>query len=482
MAALTAAAAAWAGVPDYARPVPNERTVPVVEQILKRVPPLRHERGRRWPMILWECGDFNPHPVEYYRALLARGLTQHLPLSTNSIPAAQALQAAGSPVILMQGESGPWPAKLAGAASNWAHRLEAGFAPASYVKPCLAMAEGWKIEAEVVRATLRQFKAAGVTVDGVWMDWEGDPMSGCEAFEQASHCSRCRATLPAAVLASAEAFHAYRRQRGLDLLAETLAAPVREVFPGCEVTNWMIVWSTPERPLRFWDDRWLPPTTPAGFTAANPVAYGNTVYWTCWNPAWPVDRAGVDRFYFHLLVRMVSDNQANMARAAPGGKVFPWVARYCPDDGDPAIPILSRERYREVLRHLWLRGVDGMQVFNASRQGLAKVVLGEVQDAAAVYDEMLAYREFLERGDVMNLAVPGPRDTGAVWSGLRLGQRALIRVFRQGPGTAPVTVEAWPGHAAALKATATGRTYLLTLEGGRVRVTRQGGWLERLGL
>ena len=442
----------------------------VIEQ---RVPPLRHERGGRWPMILWECGPLKPLPEATIKMLLARGLTPHIQMTTNHLVNALALKAAGAPVIMMQGAGGPWPAQLAGNDSNWAHRLDAGYTPASYVKPCLSSTEGWAIEADVVRATLRAYRDAGVTVDGVWMDWEGDPMSGSEAFAQASRCSRCRAMLPAAVMSSTNAFHVYRWRLYMDLLSTYLAAPVREVFPKCELTNWMMVWSTPERPVRFWDDRVLPPTAPAFFTAANPVAYGNTVYWKSWDKAWPVDREGVDRFYFHLLIRMVSDNEANLAQWAPQVNALPWVSRYCPDEEDPAIPIMSRERYREVLRHLWLRGVDGMQVFNAVRKGFEDLSIEEVEDAVAVYDELLTHREFLEGGRVLCLDVPGPRQEGVVWSGLVLGDRALVRAFTQGGGTATLKIEPWPGAAVELRVPAKGRTWLLEREGNKVK-TREG--------
>lgn len=262
LAVVTAAEGSWWNKPEYAVSVSNEVVPPPLQQILGHVPALKHERAGRWPMILWECGEFKPQPPDHYRQLLARGLTQHIQLDTNHIPVALALRAAGSPVIMMQGAGGPWPAQLAGHATNWAHRLDAGYKPESYVKPCLGSTTGWAIEADVIRATLRRFKEAGVTVDAVWLDWEGDPMSGLEAFEQASHCSRCRDTLPASVLATPEAFHTYRRRLYLDLLSAYLAAPVREIFPKCEVTNWMVVWSTPERPLRYWNDRLLPPTAP----------------------------------------------------------------------------------------------------------------------------------------------------------------------------------------------------------------------------
>lgn len=157
-----------------------------------------------------------------------------------------------------------------------------------------------------------------------------------------------------------------------------------------------------------------------------------------------------------------------MMRWAPHVRSIPWVARYCPDDEDPAIPIMSRERYREVLRHLWLRGVDGMQVFNPTRRGFSRIVLSEVQDAVAVYDEMLEHREFLESGDVMNLDVPGPEHDGVVWSGLRSGNQAVVRVFRQGKGEGTVTIEPWIGRPIELDVPSKGQTYLLRYDGTRV--------------
>ena len=33
------------------------------------------------------------------------------------------------------------------------------------------------------------------------------------------------------------------------------------------------------------------------------------------------------------------------------------------------------ERYREVLRHLWLRGADGMHIFQPRRTGFEDIVL-----------------------------------------------------------------------------------------------------------
>jgi hypothetical protein len=149
------------------------------------------------------------------------------------------------------------------------------------------------------------------------------------------------------------------------------------------------------------------------------------------------------------------------------------VIRWCPDVEDPKLPIMSRERYREVLRHIWLRGADGMQVFNATRRGHDELVLNEVADAVAVYDEMLAFREFLDNGEIMCTDVPPEQDDGVVWSGLRLADRAVVRVFKQGGGTAEVTVEPWPGAGITLPATDRGTTFVLVLADGQAHVAPQ---------
>ncbi len=446
-----------------------------LEKLAARVPPLKHPRDDRWPMILWESLPPGPQPVESYRALLARGLTQPLRLETNSIPVAILLQEAGSPVILMQGAGGNWPARLA---PDSAHVFEEGYKPGGRVQSCLSRHDGWAVQAGHVRATLQAFKQAGVTVDGVWMDWEGDPWSMWVQHEQASRCLRCRSELSRWVLASPEGCAAYSYRLYLWLLDTYLAAPVLEVFPRALVTNWMAVFSSVERPALYWSNDAVPPGMPGVMNASNPVAYGNNLFWErSWRPEYPLTREQADRFYMHLMLRMVSADTANRLRFRPECQSVPWVARWCPDIADEGrMPVLSREAYREALRHLWLRGVDGMQIFNATRPGYEDEVFAEVEDAVAVYDEMLEHAEFLDHGTVLNTAVPDVRDDGLLWSGLRLGDRALVRAVRQGAGEGAAMVEIWPEQPTAITADRRGRTLLLDrnlkLETGNLGVGR----------
>ncbi|MBU0714238.1 MAG: hypothetical protein KJ964_02640 [Verrucomicrobia bacterium] len=105
---------------------------------------------------------------------------------------------------------------------------------------------------------------------------------------------------------------------------------------------------------------------------------------------------------------------------------------------------MSRARYRELLRHLWLRGVDGMQIFNPSRKG---------HEDVAAYDEMLEFKEYLDEGEPFKLNLPKAQDDGVLWSGLRRAQSALVRLFKQGGGEAEIVVEPWPGKKVRLQAT-----------------------------
>jgi hypothetical protein len=438
----------------------------MLDEIGRTVPKLRHARGSRWPMIMWQAGPFEPQAPEVYQELLARGVTQHIRLDEAMIPTARALQAAGSPVIMMEGKGGNYPYSAAGDPAEWRHQFDDGYAPdeGEEIHACPAMIKGWAINADRIRASLQRFKDAGVTVNAVWMDWEVEPAAGAGNHEQAANCARCRATLPKSVLANEKAYDAYCLRKYVELVATYLAAPVAEIFPGCSTTNWGAMVVSPLHPMFGWRQGPFHPRVPAMFTATNPVAYGMTMFFEQWKPEYPLDREHVDQLYSHLLLREVSNETANRKIFAPHLQSIPWVTRWCNDGAqgqDAKRPIMSRERYREVLRHLWLRGIRAMQVFNPVQPGYEEMALYEVQDAAAVYDEMLEFRDLLDAGEAMNLAVPKIQDSGVVWSGVRFGDRAVVRAFKQGGGTGRVTIEAWPKKRTQLTATAAGDTYLL---------------------
>jgi hypothetical protein len=451
----------------YPRRMPEEKgKFSWYEAVLEKIPRLRHDRGSRWPLITWEGFSTEPQAPQYYQQLLARGLAQHVRLDPKMIDTALAIQRAGSPVIVMEGASGVFPASLAGEPAVWAHQFEDGYKPKGYTRPCPAIHVGWARCADQLRDTLRQFREKGVRIDAVWTDWENDPLYGEDRYEQAQHCKRCREILPRKTLASDERFRDYTARKFYELFGAYYAAPVLEFYPKCSVTNWLAQPSTPEEPQPGWSNNRGRIHMPPMVTAWNPTAYGAASWvWKARSKADQRDQEHVDQVYTNLLLRQVSLAGKLGERWAPEKEMIPWITRWVSEPPELEFPVMSRERYREVLRHLWLRGVAGMQIFSPRMKGYEDMAMPEVEDAVAAYDDMLAFREFSTDGEVLTYDIPREQDDSVVWSGMRLGDRAVVRVFKQGGGKATQTVRPWGEKEFALEATGEGRTYLLEKDG-----------------
>jgi hypothetical protein len=436
------------------------------EFVVKHIPPLKHPRGSRWPLVTWENFSTEPEKPEFYKQLLARGLAAHIRLDPHMINVALAIQKAGCPVIVLEGNGGPFPASLAGDPSKWAHQFDAGYKPKEYARPCPSIHTGWAIFADQLRQTLNQYKDHGVQIDAVWNDWEGDPLYGGDRFDQARHCKRCRDILPPKALSSASRFMDYTARKFYELWGTYYAAPVLEFYPKCSVTNWLAQPSTPENPQPGWSGERGHVYMPPMMTAWNPTAYGAASWvWGGRDKDDRRDQEHVDEIYTNLLLRQLSLTARLTRRWAPEKEIVPWIARWVTEPPELEFPVMSRERYREVLRHLWLRGTDGMQIFDPRSGGFEDMALAEVEDAVAIYDEMLAFRDFLDKGEILTYDVPRPHDKGVLWSGLKLDKQAVVRVFKQGGGKAKQRIRPWDTTAFDLEADATGQTYLLNENG-----------------
>ena len=437
------------------------------------VPNLQHDRGKRWPLMIWDVRSAEPFTDRTAKTLLERGFVAPVRLESAAIPVAQQVQKSGAPVILLDVKSGSWPYELVGDPAKWA----LSFAKDAQVNeawrrvPVPGRLEGWELAAQRLREILREFREAGVRVDAVWFDYENAPAN--VPYEAAKASREAGKEIPAAALANAESFDRYRRQLWIQLLSTYIAAPVREIYPAASVTNWMAVLSSPEIPATGWNNRPLPPTGPTLLSASNPVAYGvDAAYLALWDKEAPTDRREIDRAYVHLLLRQASADAANRRRVAPQIDAIVWVARDHKTLTDRTAPSMSRTAYREALRHLWLRGTDGMQIYNGLRAGHSATALAEVQDAATVYDELLKHRDFLDQGEVMNLETPPPQHDAALWSGLRLGDHALVRAVSLSGADTTVEIGGWQNFSLPVTATVDGVTYVVRLnrEAGRMEV------------
>jgi len=471
-------------------------TVPwTLPELFTRVPPLTHDALGRLPLIVIEpfrltpedrsFEEAKPLPAEVIKGLAVRGLTQWIPPDARYIPFALALQQAGARVVFMEGNAFNGPA---GEVPDGLHQLPADFVrdpeqPAQQPHyPCPLLLEGWRQKADSLRAMLKKYKDAGVQVDAAWLDWEIEPYPGKSQWNEARACSRCRAQFPPGVLDDFQRYRAFITRWRQSLFSTYVVAPFLEAYPTCSVTNWEVVISSPETPTPNWSGlRDIPPVSLGMFNTANPVVYGNTLWCKYhWQEAWqwPLDVPHMDRVYTAVMLGEISAHCANALRSAPDSRSVPWVDRFCADDRDPKIPILSRVRYREILRHCWLRGTDSMQIFNPNwfptDPTYQAIVTEEVEDVVQVYDEMLAYRPILERGQVMNTAAPGITDNGPIWSGRRLGDTVLLRAFTQATRAVQVTITPFSdADPVTLSCPPNGATYLLTRQDKRVKVERK---------
>ncbi|MBF0161406.1 MAG: hypothetical protein HQL88_03870 [Magnetococcales bacterium] len=431
--------------------------------IREQIPPLTHPRGNRWPLLIIAGVGFEPLPVAEIRMLLERGITQHLELKSSAIGAARRLKEAGAPVILTDGRNGAWPYNLEKDKTQWAHQYPAKLDVQPHWRdlPSPPLFRGWAVAAEQLRTTLNRFRQEQVPVDAIWLDYENEPSTA--NYYAAILSPSTLALMPPQAVADEASFRRYSRQLWIQLLSTYIAGPAREMFPKVSITNWVVTLSSPERPVLGWMNEPHPPMGATLFTATNPVAYGiDTAFLALWQKSYRLDQEHVDQFYSHILLRQVSADSANRQQQAPYLASIPWVGRWVADHPDKRVPILSRERYREVLRHLWLRGIDGMQVFNpVESTATLDMAVAEVQDAAAVYDEMLAYRDFLEKGTVLQLAHPAIQEDAALWSGLRLQDEAIVRLFWQGGAIGSLEIEPWPGSKVTLSSPTRGATFRL---------------------
>jgi carboxyl-terminal processing protease len=446
--------------PATAPAQPKKDQIPyTLTELFKRVPPLKHDASGRMQLIailpfrLDEKDDsyekFKPFPDEVYKELGKRGLTQWVPPREQYIPMALAMQKAGLRVEMMEGQAFNGPPDDV---KDSQHHLPKDFVrdpdqPAQQPHyPCPLLLEGWKLNADKLRATMQKYKDAGVTVDAVWLDWEIEPFGGESQWREAKACSRCQEMFPPGILDDHQKYRQFIVKLRDNLFSTYFAAPIAEVFPKASTTNWEVVYSSAQLPtLQCWGAGTLPPSDLGLFTAANPVAYGNTIYFDYhWKKVadWPLDTEHMDRVYTHVMFGQVSQHRQNAMKMGPWKQSVPWVDRYCPDDENPSIPVLTRPRYREILRHIWLRGTDSMQIFNPAHPEWTAVETEEIEDVVSIYDEMLEYRKFLENGTVLNVDVPEIKYEGAIWSGMRLGDEAVIRAFTEGKKT--VKTEIWP--------------------------------------
>lgn len=430
------------------------------------VTPLETVGHGRWPIVLWESGPPEEWSIGAIRAAAARGIVPAIRLHPRWLPLAERLQAAELPVIVVEGKGSgfpPWPYHLVGPwPPAWNLQYEDGseVPEAWHGLPVPSRLDGWAIAADGLRRVLTRFRLAGIRIDAFWMDYETQPsMLDYEAVRRAGNLD---GLVPREAMADAAGFAGYRRQLWHQLVSTYVAAPIREAYPAAAVTNWLAVISVPDNPTLSWSGEPHPTTGPMLFTHTNPVAYGfDRGLVESMGPITMAFPNQTDWAYLSLLLRQVSADAANRQRVAPYLGSMAWVARRVTVLNDTPVPAMSRSMYREALRHLWLRDVDAMAVFNPERPGHAAYQVGEVQDAVAAYGEMLPFSRLLTGGEAFGLEVPAADRMEPFWSGMRDANGAIVRVFNPLNTETELELEVWPADTVKLTVPPGGTNFLI---------------------
>lgn len=283
---------------------------------------------------------------------------------------------------------------------------------------------------EQVEFFLRGYAKAGAAVDFIFADWEIDgPIEWNDAWSNSKKCQRCRARLK-----HIDDFREFQRKLRTirsELQRQAFAQPARSRFTKALVGNYGVY---PHRGRRYWYDYYerLPEGAPfvadqkaryrewahefaaCRYSMAMPVVY-------TWYPifSW-YDFGNTDYRWFYNGLMVGSNAGQSTKRAAP---LVTFVHRHTtapPPNPDPAIKPFSPAIYQELLWHLLLRGHDGFFLW-CLQDELAE----ETRLVHEVYSASLAYEEFLNRGQPVSFDVP--KRPSAVVSGLRLGNRVLVR-------------------------------------------------------
>ena len=425
-----------------------------IQIVLDETKPLTFDRGNRLPLYLWPARDpgvlDDAQAEELVRLLDERGVGLVSSWSRKDVekslaaclPVARAQKKLGLRVNI--DATGPTYSFFDGSEET-AHIDADGnpfFDDTFGKKP---MGCPFRLEHRIapMRAQIEPFVEAYVAedlpIDFVFADWEIDgPLEWNRAHDASKRCKVCREHLGEGL----DNFLAYQHElRRLRSRVQRLAyaEPILEAYPKALVGNYAVY---PHNGYRYWQDyferyvegqpaifdqkapyrHWGNDFEGSGYTFAMPVVYPWSWMWN-WYDFEPGDfrwfyngilvasNAGLHTPADVPIISFVHWHTVNVGlNAYEGGS----------EEGLESPEQMSEECYGEILWHMLLRGTDAFFLWCPAEENAKEVrVLHPVWAAAQEYGE------FLEKGTPITFDMP--KKPGPVVSGLRLGNRVLVR-------------------------------------------------------
>ncbi|MHC4693113.1 MAG: hypothetical protein ACYS67_10265 [Planctomycetota bacterium] len=422
----------------------TEKWPPHIQSVFDATKPLEIDRGGRLPLYVWQAMD--PGPLddqtaeELVRKLNERGIgliSSWDPRSrrdslTKAFTIAKAQKKLGLRINI--NATGCLYSFFNGDKQT-AHIDEEGkpFWDDSFGKRNMGcpFALDFRIPAvrEQVEFFLREYKKAELDIDFIFVDWEIDgPIEFNKAQAASKRCRRCLQNIKN--IDDFDEFQNILRKLRCQLQRQSYAEPVTTYFPKSLVGNYGVY---PHNGYRYWYDyyefyaegqtyqadqsakyrKWYHEFPETGYTFAMPV-----VYTWCRIFDW-YDYADTDYRWFYNMLLVASNAGENTPAEIPIISFVHWNTIGSRPSGGAAKQF-SEGKYQELLWHMLLRGTDTFFVW-CGRQDAAK----EIELVHQVYTEAQKYGEFMSKGTPINFNVP--KQPGTVISGLRLGNRVLIR-------------------------------------------------------
>jgi hypothetical protein len=460
-------------------PLPPNAPIWDFDSLFKTVRPLTKPLNGRFPIFVWNLPTFNYSNSDKMRweisELGRRGINvwPHIQYSKpetlpDQIKLAKMAQEMGQPIYLVYsdceqpgGQKKLWPESR-----MWLPPRKDGSYGGDKSWPILPLADS-SYAADQMREILKKFKQAGIKVSGLMSDQENLPYPWNGIYSsQKTEAARKYYKNPE-VLKNSNTFKQYALNLRAKILREIFVVPLQELWPQAVYGNYGDVLSWGNHPFVVANNCAFPEGVKIADKISQPVCYAHTGLLLKNIPADMIpSQKEVDAIFFHLMLRTASTALINKR---PDIFCIPWISKaICHINYEKRVRMLglSSHLFKEFIRHCFLRGADGFCIYNCGFYKGGYLVSPQrsfesMDDTVAVYNELLPYREFLEKGEPMTFDVPHMNWQGGIWSGLALKDKRLIRVASLGNKLSLINVPTFPNKTTTLEAPPEGRYYLI---------------------
>ena len=448
------------------------------QEMVEKCPPLETSLGKFIPAFAWDGPLRNgATPTQYYQACYERGF---LPLVAIPTPEAVSVELENIRVLREIG----YPVAILGRGwFNVSSRQAAGEATHT---GCYGM---WKREVELEKprlaAIIEEFKKYGIKPDYVFIDWESGNRATFpvhverfrnDSFPHCSSCTNCQKNVDAQYLGNADKYIQGMEVYRVKVAREVLVKPFREYHPEIILGSYFGI-------SHVRNDSPLPEKMPsaigwyrAGWSFSQPVLY--PLFQGFMRAG---QKAGTWNTFKSLVERM---SRASVNQCGSEYQV-PWTCGWMnyPNSRRDFVPLencsinlndgksyhsFNEQAYREMLRHLYLRGAKHLMFFWEPRllgymyRG-KNVYLNEINLYTEVLNEFSDYYDVIHNGAPINLedfsAGLWENDKAAVWSGAETEDQCVIRTKSFSYSPMKVTVRVF-GEEKVLDAPPEGKTWI----------------------